>query len=148
MTLPIPGSFVNFSVAPSAAHIRRCAWLEANGFEWQPQHVLLYCQSVIVPELQDRVVGMKISPAVDVHIEGIHAEHIHYLRSVDVRISAQEVHWLEPGMPWIGGPVPEEWYFKRLSDELRFSTSWFGNNVRLSAHVGPMTAPYCILKSM
>lgn len=146
MSFPI-GDFINISVPPSAEHTRRFEWLETNGFEWQPQHVLLYCQQVIVPELQNHIVGMKLCDAVDAHIAGIHAQHVDGLRRVDVRITANGVHWTEDDTPWYG-PVPPDWYFKQLADELRFSTSWFGNNVKLSVHLGPMTAPYCILKSM
>lgn len=147
MTLTIPGSMVNFSVPPSAAATCRHAWMETNGYRWLPQHVLLYCQQVIVPELQERVVGMSIDARIDAYLDGIHAENINYLRAVDVRLTADELQWKETGSQWSGTP-PVDWYMKRLADELRFTTTWFGNNVRLYVRVGPMTAPYCVLKSM
>lgn len=118
--------------------------MATHGYDWQPGTLLVYIADVMLPEFRDRVVGQKITTALDHFIKGLFHRHIAMLKHCGVRMSATDEHWVGTGFT---GPIPDEWFVRRIEDVLTFESVWFGNNVKIRAWLGPMSTDAFILKS-
>ena len=129
-----------------ADQVRRMSFVQKYGWDWQPAIAGYYAAEVIVPEFRAAFVGLPITPAIDAQMRSREAEHIDYLRSVDVRMTARLEHWRGSHFT---GPLPiEDWLLRPIADVLRFEHEWFGNNIRLYLWLGSLRADVAVFKSM